>query len=260
MKAYQLVQEARKTNRISSQEIIQALCFQFMECHGDRCQGDDSAIIGGIGMTDVGPVTIIGIQKGKNLQENIKRNFGSAGPAGYQKAIRLMKQAQKFNRPIICLINTAGAYCAPESEENGIGHAIAQSLLTMSQVEVPTLSIILGEGGSGGAIALALSDQVWMMEKSVYSILSPEGFAAILWKDIKLAAKAAELMKIQSTDLFNLKVCDLIIREMDDQGQVLDPKEVLDDLVNRIKLTISSLKQVPIQERLSKRYEKFRKF
>lgn len=260
MRAYQLVQEARKMERISSWEIIEALCSQFMECHGDRSLGDDRAIIGGVGITDSGPVTIIGIQKGKDLQENIKRNFGSAGPAGYQKAIRLMKQAEKFNRPIICLVNTAGAYCAPESEENGIGHAIAQSLLTMSQVTVPTLSIILGEGGSGGAIALALADQVWMMEKSIYSILSPEGFAAILWKDTKLADKAAEVMKIQSYDLLTLKICDQVIKETDEKGYPLDRANILQQLVQKIHVTLNDLKQVSITDRMHARYKRFRQF
>ena len=202
MKAYDIVQKARDINRLSTIEIIHALCSEFIELHGDRRMKDDKAIVGGVGlMDDEKPITIIGIQKGRDTEENIQRNFGSSGPAGYRKAERLMKQAEKFNRPILTLINTAGAYAAPESEENGIGEAIASMLITMSELTVPTLAIILGEGGSGGAIALAVSDQVWMLENSIYSILSPEGFASILWKDSRLASDAADMMKLTSHEL-----------------------------------------------------------
>lgn len=255
MKAYETVMKARDIKRISSIEIINALCSQFVEFHGDRKMEDDKAIVGGIGMMDdLHPVTVIGIQKGRNTEENVRRNFGSSGPAGYRKAIRLMKQAEKFGRPVLTLINTAGANATPESEEYGIGEAIASSLTTMSELTVPTLAIILGEGGSGGAIALALSDQVWMLEHSVYSILSPEGFASILWKDSKLAPEAAEIMKLTAVDLKELKVIDRIIPETGER------EELLDTLASEIKATFDELKRLSPEERVAKRYERFRQF
>ncbi|MDO4432357.1 MAG: carboxyltransferase subunit alpha [Aerococcaceae bacterium] len=251
MQAYQIVQKARDIHRLSSWEIIQALCPNFIECHGDRLMADDAAIIGGVGLMDDQPLTIIGIQKGKTVKENIKRNFGSSGPAGYRKAQRLMRQAEKFQRPILTLINTAGAYCAPESEQNGIGEAIASSLLLMSELTVPTVAIILGEGGSGGAIALALADKVVMLENSIYSILSPEGFASILWKDAKLAPKAADMMRLTAPELLELGVIDDIIPETDD---------LLQNLITYIKESFRTLQQQPQSERLQKKYNKFRNF
>lgn len=256
MKAYEVVQKARDIQRLSTIEVINALCSQFMELHGDRTMKDEKAIVGGIGLIDdMEPITIIGIQKGRNTQENIRRNFGSSGPAGYRKAIRLMKQAEKFNRPILTLINTAGADASPESEEFGIGEAIASTLVTMSELSVPTLAIILGEGGSGGAIALALSDQVWMLENSIYSILSPEGFASILWKDSRLAADAAEMMKLTAHELKELEVIDRIIPEDKRSNE-----EVANFLVSEIKATFADLKNQTAEERQAKRYERFRKF
>ncbi|MCW6677215.1 acetyl-CoA carboxylase carboxyl transferase subunit alpha [Aerococcaceae bacterium NML180378] len=251
MQAYQIVQRARDVHRISTQEIIQALCSNFIECHGDRIMADDKAIIGGVGLMDNQPTTIIGIQKGKTLKENLKRNFGSAGPAGYRKAQRLMKQAEKFRRPILTLINTAGASCTPKSEENGIGEAIASSLLLMSELTVPTIAIILGEGGSGGAIALAVADRVWMLENSIYAILSPEGFASILWKDAKLASKAADIMKLTARELLELSIIDEVIEEKE---------TLLTDLTNKIKSTFRELTAIPVEERMEQKYQKFRKF
>ena len=256
MKAYDIVQKARDVQRLSTIEIINSLCSNFIELHGDRRMGDDQAIIGGIGLIDeTDPITIIGIQKGYNTDENIRRNFGSSGPAGYRKAERLMKQAQKYNRPVLTLINTPGAYAAAESEEFGIGEAIASMLTTMSELTVPTIAIILGEGGSGGAIALALADQVWMMENSIYSILSPEGFATILWKDASLAADAAEIMKLTSADLKELEVIDRIIPE----GEMTN-KEQAARLIPEIKDGFADLLKQSPEERLENRYQRFRKF
>lgn len=260
MEAYQIVQKARETSRISTKNIINALCSNFIECHGDRLMKDDRAIIGGVGLMNEQPITIIGIQKGRNVKENVKRNFGSAGAAGYRKAQRLMHQAEKFQRPVLTLINTAGAYCAPESEANGIGEAIAKTLLTMSELTVPSLAIILGEGGSGGAIALALTDEVWMMENSVYSILSPEGFASILWKDSKLAPQAAELMRVTSKDLKELKVADYIVKESDQNGQPLDNEVILDRLVKEIAIKFEELSALDCKERADRKYARFRQF
>lgn len=256
MKAYETVQKARDIHRLSTIELINALCSGFVELHGDRTMKDDKSIVGGVGLiNEADPITIIGIQKGRNTEENIRRNFGSSGPAGYRKAIRLMKQAEKFNRPILTLINTAGANATPESEEYGIGEAIASALTTMSELTVPTLAIILGEGGSGGAIALALSDEVWMLENSIYSILSPEGFASILWKDSRLAADAAEMMKLTAAELLELGVIDQVIPEGEMSNQ-----ELAAYLVPEIIATIANLKTNPIDTRLTNRYDRFRKF
>lgn len=260
MKAYDIVQKARNIERLSTIEIIRALCTEFIELHGDRRMKDDQAIVGGVGLVDdQQPITIVGIQKGRNTEENIRRNFGSSGPAGYRKAERLMKQAEKFQRPVLTLINTAGAYAAPESEENGIGEAIASILVTMSELTVPTLAIILGEGGSGGAIALALTDEVWMLENSIYSILSPEGFASILWKDSRLAEEAADIMKLTAKDLKELEVIDRIIPE-GENGEAFMNKELADRLIPEIKATFKTLQQQEVEERLADRFERFRKF
>jgi len=259
MKAYDIVKTARDTKRISTTDIINALTSSFMECHGDRAMGDDRAVIGGVGLMNEEPITIIGIEKGHSTEENISRNFGSSGPGGYRKAERLMDQAEKFQRPVLTLINTPGAFAAPESEENGIGEAIASSLIKMSELTVPTLSIILGEGGSGGAIGLALTDQVWMMENSVYSILSPEGFASILWKDSKLAPDAAEIMKLTAKDLKELEVVDRVIPETDGEEEI--PKEqLLNQLLLDIKKQLDESSSESVSTRLEKRQQRFRKF
>lgn len=259
MQAYQIVQKARDISRPSTIEVIDFLCTDFIECHGDRLMADDAAIVGGVGLMDNKAVTIIGIQKGNNTKENIRRNFGSAGPAGYRKAQRLMKQAEKFNRPILTLINTAGAYAAPESEEYGIGEAIASSLTLMSELTVPTLAIILGEGGSGGAIALALSDKVLMLENSIYSILSPEGFASILWKDSKLASQAADVMKLTATDLLELEVIDGIIPETHN-GSTLSKDAILAEINRNVHQVFDSLNILSSEELLTARHARFRKF
>lgn len=260
MDAYEIVKKARDVHRLSTIEIINALCSGFIEIHGDRAMKDDKAIIGGIGLMDEkDPITIIGIQKGYNTEENVRRNFGSSGPSGYRKAERLMKQADKFNRPVLTLINTPGAAAGPESEENGIGEAIASMLTTMSELTVPTLAIILGEGGSGGAIALALSDEVWMLENSIYSILSPEGFATILWKDSTLASDAADIMKLTAAELKELEVVDRVIPEADEDGAFTN-EELAEHLLPEIKSTLKKLGKQSTEARVEKRYERFRKF
>lgn len=259
MQAYQIVQKAREISRPSTIEVIDYLCTDFIECHGDRLMADDAAIVGGVGLFNNQPITVVGIQKGNNTKENIRRNFGSAGPAGYRKAQRLMKQAEKFNRPVLTLINTAGAYAAPESEDYGIGEAIASSLLLMSELKVPTIAIVLGEGGSGGAIALALSDRVWMLENSIYSILSPEGFASILWKDSKLASQAADVMKLTAAELLEMKVIDQIIPESHN-GKALSKDAILAEIDRNVRKTFEELTQFSIEELLQARHERFRKY
>ncbi len=259
MQKYEIVKQARDLARITAAEVIEALCSATMEMHGDRVSGDDPAIIGGVGLMDDQPLTFIGIQKGQTTRENIQRNFGSVRPHGYRKAIRLMEQANKFQRPVLTLINTAGADASPESEEAGIGTVIAECLQTMSRLTVPTLAIILGEGGSGGAIALALADEVWMLEKSTYSILSPEGFASILWKDAKLAPQAADHMNLTSDDLFELNVIEKIILETK-EGESLSREAILENMVTEIKATFAKLADQSVEERLAKREARFKQF
>lgn len=207
------VQLSRRTDRPTALDYIDALFDDFMEFHGDRYFGDDGAIVGGIAAFHGMPVTVIGQQKGKNTKENIKRNFGMPSPEGYRKALRLMKQAESFGRPIVCFVDTPGAFCGLEAEERGQGEAIARNLFEMASLTVPVLSIMIGEGGSGGALAMAVANQVWMLENAVYSILSPEGFASILWKDSKKAADAARVMKITAADLQERGLIERVIPE-----------------------------------------------
>lgn len=210
---YEKVLEARKPDRINIMEYIDALFDDFIELHGDRLYGDDPALVGGIATFHGIPVTVIGHRKGKNTEENIKYRFGMASPEGYRKAVRLMKEAERFGRPVITFVDTPGAYPGLEAESNGQSNAIAESIATMSQLKVPTIAVVTGEGGSGGALALAMADTVWMLEYAVYSILSPEGFATIMWKDAKKASKASEVMKLTAKELKEYGIIDGIIPE-----------------------------------------------
>lgn len=211
--AWECVQISRRKDRPVARDYIEKLFTEFTEFHGDRTYADDPALIGGIARFHGIPVTVIAQAKGRNTGENIQQNFGMPLPEGYRKALRLMKQAEKFHRPIICLVDTPGAFCGIEAEERGQGEAIAKNLWEMSTLQVPIFSMILGEGGSGGALALAAADEVWMMEHSIYSILSPEGFASILWKDSTKAKEAAEVMRLTAEDLFELGVIEGIFPE-----------------------------------------------
>ena len=210
---WEKVKAARKMERPNASDYIENIFDEFMEFHGDRYFRDDPAIIGGVAYLDGQPVTVIGVQKGKDLKECMKRNYGMPSPEGYRKAIRLMKQAEKFHRPVITFVNTAGAYCGMEAEERGQGEAIARNLYEMSSLKVPVLCLMIGEGGSGGALALAVGNEVWMLENATYSILSPEGFASILWKDGKRAKEASEIMKITAQDLKELHIIEEILPE-----------------------------------------------
>ncbi|MFV8239402.1 carboxyltransferase subunit alpha [Aerococcus viridans] len=209
----EVVTASRDINRLTTAELAKKICDVFYEMHGDRRYGDDGAIVGGVGQINGRAVTIVGTEKGHSVQENIKRNFGSPHAEGYRKAIRLFEQAEKFNRPVITIVNTSGAFCDVEAEDRGIGQAIAESMQTMAGLTVPTITILMGEGGSGGALALAVSNKVWMMENAMYSVLSPEGFATILWKDPSRVPEAAEYMKFTAPDLLDFKVIDQIIPE-----------------------------------------------
>lgn len=259
IKAWDRLTLARMVERPNAEDYIQLIFNNFFELHGDRNYRDDKAIIGGIGLLGEIPVTIIGIQKGKNLKENMERNFGSPYPEGYRKALRLMKQAEKFKRPIICFINTSGAYCGVEAEERGQGEAIARNLMEISQITVPIISIIIGEGGSGGAIALACGDRVWALENSIYSILSPEGFASILLKDASKAQEVSEIMGITSYDLLEKGVIEKIIKEPDGGAQndiELVANEIKENLISEINV----LKNKTVRELLNERYLRYRSF
>ena len=257
--AYEKVQIARRMTRPSALAYIGAIFDDFIEFHGDRLFKDDQAIVGGIASFAEKPVTVIGIQKGQSLEENIQRNFASPHPEGYRKALRLMKQAEKFGRPVINFIHTSGAFCGIGAEERGQGEAIARNLFEMSKLGVPIISIIIGEGGSGGALGLALADEVWMLSNSVYSILSPEGFASILWKDAARATEAAEFMKLTANHLLELKIIDKIIPEPENGAEV-DFESVSQAIYGHLSIALSSLCAMDIQELLEKRYERFRKF
>ena len=249
MSTWDRVMIARDPNRPNGEDYIEHLLNDFIEFHGDRKFGDDGAIMGGVGMLYHMPITVIAIVKGKSTEENIKRNFGMVHPEGYRKALRLMKQAEKFNRPILTLIDTPGAYPGLEAEKRGQGMAIAENLMEMIDLKVPTLSIVLGEGGSGGALALSVTDEIWMMEHAIYSILSPEGFASILYKDASKAKDIVDIMKITSHDLKALGIVDDIIEEND---------QTMRQLKRKIYKTFNEMKKMKTHKLLNKRYEKYR--
>lgn len=254
-KITQIIKEARDQARLTALDFAQGICENFIELHGDRSFRDDGAVIGGIGTLDGQPITVVGIQKGRNLQDNLQRNFGQPHPEGYRKALRLMKQAEKFGRPVVTFINTAGAYPGVGAEERGQGEAIARNLLEMSDLKVPIIAIIIGEGGSGGALALAVADKVWMLENSIYAVLSPEGFASILWKDGSRAMEAAELMKITSHELLDMRVVDKVIPEAR-----LSNQDLLYAVKQEIVAELTNLSQLPLEQLLEARYQRFRKY
>lgn len=256
--AWDRVNIARKAERPKSLDYINKIFTNFIELHGDRYFGDDKSIIGGIAELDEMPVTVIGEQKGKNAKENIERNFGMPNPEGYRKALRLMKQAEKFNRPIITFIDTPGAYPGIGAEERGQGEAIAKNLFEMSQLKVPTISIVIGEGSSGGALALGVTDIIIMLENAIYSILSPEGFASILYKDSSKSSEAAEKMKITSKELKKLGVIDNIVKEPEGGAQE-DFETVCQNLKDIVKKYIKELSNKTQDELIEQRYEKYRK-
>jgi len=255
MNIAKIVREAREQTRLTALDFATGIFDDFIELHGDRSFRDDGAIIGGIGWLGDQAVTVVGIQKGKSLQDNLNRNFGQPHPEGYRKALRLMKQAEKFGRPIVTFINTAGAYPGVGAEERGQGEAIARNLMEMSDLKVPIIAIIIGEGGSGGALALAVADRVWMLENSIYAVLSPEGFASILWKDGTRAMEAAELMKITSHELLEMEIVDKVISE-----RGLSDKELLARVKNELQTEIEQLKQLSLEKLLEERYQRFRKY
>lgn len=256
--AWDRVLLSRRKNRPVGSDYIRMLFQDFTEFHGDRLYGDDPAIIGGIAYFKERPVTVIAQEKGTNTKENIMRNFAMPSPEGYRKALRLMKQAEKFHRPVICFVDTPGAFCGLEAEERGQGEAIARNLYELSGLKTPVLSIVIGEGGSGGALALAVADEVWMLENSIYSILSPEGFASILWKDSTKAKEAAKVMKLTADDLKKMGVIECVLEEPE-QYTVQTMKPVVDQLRGKVEAFIENYEQMPEQKLTEHRYQRFRK-
>lgn len=255
MSAYDKVLSARKADKLMAADCISHLfADSFFELHGDRRFGDDKAVIGGIAMLYDTPITVIGLEKGGNTKERMERNFGSAHPEGYRKALRLMKEAEKFHRPVLCLVDTSGAFCGIGAEERGQGQAIAENLMEMMTLKTPILSILIGEGGSGGALALAVADEVWMLENSVYSVISPEGCASILWKDSEKAPEAAECLKMTAKDLFRLGAIERIIKEPKAENQ-----NMFESLKLLIGRTFEKNLAVEPDELIEARYNRFRK-
>lgn len=247
--AWERVEIARSPNRKTSLDYIDEILDEFIELHGDRMGYDDKSIVCGIARIGNQSFTIIAEQKGRNTKENIERNFGMPNPESYRKAIRFMKQAEKFRRPVITFIDTKGAYPGIEAEEKGQGEAIASSMLEMAGLKVPIISIVIGEGSSGGALAIGVGNRVFMLENAIYSILSPEGYASILWKDSSKAKEAAEKMKLTAYDLYDLNVIDKIIEESDETANTLKCEicKIVDELL-----------QLPDEELVEDRYAKFR--
>lgn len=256
--AWERVTISRKNDRPVGQDYIRTLFSDFLEFHGDRCYGDDPAIIGGIARFAGIPVTVIAQAKGKSTKENVAHHFGMPSPEGYRKALRLMKQAEKFKRPILLFVDTPGAFCGIEAEERGQGEAIARNLFEMSSMKVPVLSVVIGEGGSGGALALAVADEVWMLENAIYSVLSPEGFASILWKDSKRASEAAEVMKLTAADLKKLGVIEAVIAEPEVYTEET-MQSVVFVLQKKITEFLDTHCNFSSEELAVQRYERFRK-
>ena len=255
--AWDKVTLARQMDRPKALDYIKNIFQEFVELHGDRYFGDDESIVGGIALLGKIPVTVIGEQKGKNVKENMERNFGMPEPEGYRKALRLMKQAEKFKRPIITFIDTPGAYPGMGAEERGQGEAIAKNLMEMSKLKVPIICIVIGEGSSGGALAIGVGDRVVMLENAVYSILSPEGFASILYKNSSKAKEAAENMKLTAKDLKKLGIIDKIIKEPEDGAQN-DFETICKNIKEYLLKEIKNLEKLTKEELVQQRYKKFR--
>ncbi len=251
--AYEKVQLSRAKGRPTALSYVEALFTDFVEMHGDRRFGDDPAIVAGIARLSGLPVTVIGIEKGQTTKDKVMRNFGSPNPEGYRKALRQMKLAEKFNRPVICLVDTAGAYCGIGAEERGQGLAIAENMSEMMALRVPIITIMIGEGGSGGALALAVADEVWMMENAYYSVISPEGAASILWKDAKRNQEASECLKLTAEDLLRFEVVERILDEKGDFGLRCDA------LRDELGQALNKYGAMATDERLDHRYRKYRK-
>ena len=254
MSAYEKVLLARAKDRPTGLSYIENIFEDFIELHGDRRFADDPAIVGGIATLKGQPVTVIAIDKGKDMRERVKRNFGSPNPEGYRKALRLMRQAEKFHRPVVCFVDTAGAFCGMGAEERGQGQAIAENLVEMAGLQTPIVSVLIGEGGSGGALALALADRVWILENAVYSVISPEGCASILWKDSKKVKDAADCLRLTAQDMADLGVVEQVFPEDKDFA------ETYRQIQEELERLLPELQALPVEELLEKRYQRFRKY
>lgn len=254
LSAYEKVRLARDSKRPTGLDYIRHVFTDFIEFHGDRRFSDDPAIVAGLARLNGQPVTVIAIEKGHSIKERMMRNSGAPHPEGYRKALRLMKQAEKFHRPVICIVDTSGAYCGIGAEERGEGQAIAENLNEMMVLKVPVISVLIGEGGSGGALGLAVADRVWMLENAIYSVISPEGCASILWKDSKRAPEAAESLKLTAADAKELQIIEKIIPEKS-MGKSSFFKEIKEQLC----VELGELEQLSTEELLEARYQRFRR-
>ena len=259
--AWERVEIARNTKRKTALDYINEIFDEFIELHGDRCYGDDKAMVCGLGRIENQNYTIIAEQKGRNTRENIERNFGMPNPESYRKAIRIMKQAEKFNRPVITFIDTKGAYPGVEAEQRGQGEAIAKSMFEMAKLTVPVIAIVIGEGSSGGALAIGVANKVIMLENAIYSILSPEGYSSILWKDSSRFKEAADRMKLTANDLYDMGIIETVIKESIENYTT--EKELLKNITDKIKqeiqTTVQEFKSKTKDEIVEERYQKFRK-
>ncbi|MGI6202070.1 MAG: acetyl-CoA carboxylase carboxyltransferase subunit alpha [Eubacteriales bacterium] len=252
-RAFERVKTARSGSRPTGLDYINGIFTDFIELHGDRRSGDDAAVVGGVAFLGSRPVTVIAIEKGHGTKERMRRNFGAPNPEGYRKSLRLMRQAEKFGRPVVCFVDTSGAFCGVEAEERGQGQAIAENITTMSGLRVPILSLLVGEGGSGGALALAVADEVWMLENAIYSVISPEGCASILYKDASKAAEAAESLKLTARDALELGVVERVLPESG-----LGSEEFYATLGCELKEKLDSLAMLSSDELVERRYRRFR--
>lgn len=254
MRAYERVQAARRSTRPSGAFYIENIFDNFTELHGDRRFADDGAIIGGVATLNGKAVTVIAMERGDTIEERMSRSFGCPKPEGYRKALRLMKQAEKFNRPVICFVGSSGAYCGVDAEKRGQGQAIAENLMEMMTLKTQIVTVIIGEGGSGGALALSVADKIIMPENSVYSVISPEGCATILWKDSARAADAADVLRLTAADLKSFGIIDTLIDEAD-----LSSEEICRKVKNEIVATIETNSRLSVDELLENRYNKYRR-
>lgn len=259
--AWERVEIARNPKRKTALDYINEIFDEFIELHGDRCYGDDKAMVCGLGRIENQNYTIIAEQKGRNTKENIERNFGMPNPESYRKSIRIMKQAEKFNRPVITFIDTKGAYPGVEAEQRGQGEAIAKSMFEMAKLTVPVIAIVIGEGSSGGALAIGVANKVIMLENAIYSILSPEGYSSILWKDSSRFKEAADRMKLTANDLYDMGIIETVIKESIENYTT--EKELLKNITVKIKqeiqTTVQEFKSKTKDEIVEERYQKFRK-
>ncbi len=262
--AWERVEIARNPKRKTALDYINEIFDEFIELHGDRCYGDDKAMVCGLGRIENQNYTIIAEQKGRNTKENIERNFGMPNPESYRKAIRMMKQAEKFNRPVVTFIDTKGAYPGVEAEQRGQGEAIAKSMFEMAKLTVPVIAIVIGEGSSGGALAIGVANKVIMLENAIYSILSPEGYSSILWKDSSRFKEAADRMKLTANDLYDMGIIETVIKEPDIKdskktSQSVDFEMIASEIKKEIQTTVQELKSKTKDEIVEERYQKFRK-